>query len=134
MDRTYFQIGILSTTDNFIHCQMKDNLNSIHLVRHHLIRISATVSSKICMNQISTLDNLVNIPGLILDDLNETESPKERLSDHQAKSTRSIKFNSFIQKIGLMDIGNSGSLYTWYNKRETTDPTFEQLDRVLRNY
>lgn len=63
--------------------------------------------------------------------------PKENLSNHQAQSIRSFKFNSFIKQIGrdqwvfgLQDFLTG----TGYNKRQTIDVILERLDRVPINY
>jgi hypothetical protein len=42
-------------------------------------------------------------------------------------------FRSFVKSCGLFDLGFSGPAYTWTNKRFSSKPTFERLDRCLVN-
>jgi len=45
--------------------------------------------------------------------------------------SRIDNFCTLVKQCGLMDLGYSGPAYTWTNKRFTTNPTFERLDRCL---
>jgi hypothetical protein len=42
-------------------------------------------------------------------------------------------FRSFVKICGLFDLGFSGPAYTWTNKRFSSKPTFERLDRCFVN-
>ena len=46
------------------------------------------------------------------------------------------RINAFcdqVKQCGFIDLGYSGPAYTWTNKRFTTTPTFQRLDRCLAN-
>jgi hypothetical protein len=47
--------------------------------------------------------------------------------------TRMYAFRAFVKNCGLFDLGFSGPAYTWTNKRFSSKPTFERLDRCLVN-
>jgi endonuclease/exonuclease/phosphatase family metal-dependent hydrolase len=38
-----------------------------------------------------------------------------------------------IKNCGLLDLGYKGPAYTWTNKRFSSNPTYERLDRCLGN-
>jgi hypothetical protein len=42
-------------------------------------------------------------------------------------------FNGYVKQCGLFDLGFSGPAYTWTNKRFSSTPVFERLDRCLAN-
>jgi endonuclease/exonuclease/phosphatase family metal-dependent hydrolase len=73
-----------------------------------------------------------NLPMLCMGDLNE-------ILYEMDKSTSNINFyhmNAFrniIKNCGLFDLGFSGPVYTWTNKRFASKPTYECLDRCLVN-
>uniref|UniRef100_A0ACD5VZ06 Uncharacterized protein n=1 Tax=Avena sativa TaxID=4498 RepID=A0ACD5VZ06_AVESA len=47
--------------------------------------------------------------------------------------TRMTAFRLMIKKCGLFYLGFSGPSYTWTNKRFSSKPTYERLDRCLVN-
>jgi hypothetical protein len=42
-------------------------------------------------------------------------------------------FNAYVKQCGLFDLGYSGPAYTWTNKRFSSTPVFQRLDRGLAN-
>jgi hypothetical protein len=42
-------------------------------------------------------------------------------------------FNEYVKQCGLFDLGFSGPAYTWTNRRYSSKPVFERLDRCLAN-
>jgi hypothetical protein len=42
-------------------------------------------------------------------------------------------FCSLVKQCGLFDLGYDGPAYTWSNKKFTSTPTYEHLDRCLAN-
>ena len=46
---------------------------------------------------------------------------------------RMQNFNSYVKECDLFDLGFSGPAYTWTNKRFSSTPIFERLDRCLAN-
>jgi len=42
-------------------------------------------------------------------------------------------FCDYVKQCGFIDLGYSGPAYTWTNKRFSTSPTFQRLDRSLAN-
>jgi hypothetical protein len=71
------------------------------------------------------------IPTLCMGDLNNIMHPNEKWGPGPPSLTRIENFCALIKQCGLMDLDYSGPAYTWTNKRFTTNPTFECLDRCL---
>jgi len=59
--------------------------------------------------------------------------PNEKWGPSPPCLSRINNFCALVKQCGLIDLGYSGPAYTWTNKRFTTKPTFERLDRCLGN-
>ena len=44
-----------------------------------------------------------------------------------------IVCNGYLKQCGFFDLGFSGPAYTWINRRFSSNPVFERLDRCLAN-
>ena len=70
-------------------------------------------------------------PTLCIGDLNNIMHANEKWGLGPPCLSRIDNFCTLVKQCGLMDLGYSGPAYTWTNKRFTTNPTFERLDRCL---
>lgn len=59
--------------------------------------------------------------------------PFETSSCHKANRHRMSNFSHLVKLCGLIDMGYHGPAYTWCNKRYSSVPTYERLDRCLAN-
>uniref|UniRef100_A0ACD5WIG9 Uncharacterized protein n=1 Tax=Avena sativa TaxID=4498 RepID=A0ACD5WIG9_AVESA len=71
-------------------------------------------------------------PVVCLGDLNDIMCDMDTTSTNINKF-RMRTFNSYVKQCGLFDLGFSGPAYTWTNKRFSSTPIFERLDRCLAN-
>jgi hypothetical protein len=92
---------------------------------HHL--------TKTIWDHVSTfvLDNLGK-PMVCFGDLNEIMHEVDTNSVNVNKY-RMRTFNAYVKQCGLFDLGFSGPAYTWTNKRFSSKPVFQRLDRCLAN-
>jgi len=74
-----------------------------------------------------------NLPMLCMGDLNELMHANEKLGPNSADVNRIHEFCAYVKQCGFIDLGYSGPAYTWTNKRFSSTPTFERLDRCLGN-
>jgi hypothetical protein len=65
-------------------------------------------------------------------DLNDILCDADTTSSNINKSRMSL-VSSYVKNCGLFDIGYSGPAYTWTNKRFSSTPIFERLDKCLVN-
>jgi hypothetical protein len=77
------------------------------------------------------LDNLGK-PMVCFGDLNEIMHEVDTNSVNVNKY-RMRTFNAYVKQCGLFDLGFSGPAYTWTNKRFSSKPVFQRLDRCLAN-
>jgi hypothetical protein len=72
------------------------------------------------------------LPMLCLGDMNDLlyDTDKNSLNINRP---RMYAFRAFVKQCGLFDLGYSGPAYTWTNRRFSSKPTFERLDRCLVN-
>lgn len=76
--------------------------------------------------------NIQNHPWSLLGDFNTVQDIREMCGGSN-KWTRDMQvFKDFLVSLGLSDIRNSGTFYTWWNK-QTTNSIMRKLDRVLGN-
>ena len=89
--------------------------------------------TKMIWEHISTfvIDNLGK-PVVCLGDLNEIMHDVDTTS-RKVNKYRMRAFNAYVKQCGLFDLGFSGPAYTWTNKRFSSNPLFERLDRGLVN-
>ncbi|XP_026416958.1 uncharacterized protein LOC113312421 [Papaver somniferum] len=78
------------------------------------------------------MSSYVNIPWVLIGDLNFTMNDYETHNSvnrpHHARHVR-----NFVQQLGLVDLGYSGSDTTWSNHRQGDDHVSVRLDRALVN-
>jgi hypothetical protein len=70
---------------------------------------------------------------LCMGDLNDIMHPSEKLGPSSVGVNRMNVFCSYVKHCGLIDLGFNGPTYTWSNKRFSSAPTYERLDRCLAN-
>jgi hypothetical protein len=73
-----------------------------------------------------------NMPMLCIGDMNELLYDMDTDSPYVNRS-RMNAFRSLVKNCGFFDLGFSGPAYTWTNKRFSSKPTYERLDRCLVN-
>lgn len=95
----------------------------IPTIRRQILYIWNDVLSFIMQNQ--------GKPTLCMGNLNNIMHPNEKWGHSPPSLSRIDNFCSLIKQCGLKDLGYSGPAYTWTNKRFTTNPTFERLDKCL---
>jgi hypothetical protein len=74
-----------------------------------------------------------NLPMLCMGDLNDIMLPSEKFGPSSVDFNRMNEFCSYVKNCGLIDLVFSGPAYTWSNKRFSSMPTYERLDRFLAN-
>jgi hypothetical protein len=73
-----------------------------------------------------------SLPMLCIGDMNELLYDMDKNSSNVNRH-RMNAFRSLVKQCGFFDLGFSGPAYTWTNKRFSSKPTFERLDRCLVN-
>ena len=74
-----------------------------------------------------------NLPMFCMGDMNNLMHVNEKLGPTRADVNRINEFCAYVKQCGFIDLGYSGPAYTWTNKRFSSIPTYERLDRCLGN-
>jgi exonuclease III len=84
--------------------------------------------------EVSTfVDVNIGKPLLCMGDLNELMYPQDKSNMNYVNYSRMHSFRSLVKDCGLFDLGFNGPGYTWCNKRYSSKPLYERLDRFLAN-
>ena len=70
-----------------------------------------------------------NLPILCMGDFNELMHGNEKLGSTVVDARRINNFCAYVKHCGFIDLGYNGPAYTWTNKRFSSVPTYERLDR-----
>ena len=70
---------------------------------------------------------------LVMGDLNTVTSDKEKSGGRPIRLAHCTTFSNFVNTTSPIDLGFSGSLYTWDNGCPGVNRIQERLDRVLTN-
>jgi endonuclease/exonuclease/phosphatase family metal-dependent hydrolase len=70
---------------------------------------------------------------LCMGDLNELMHVNEKSGPIRPDLRCINAFYDHVKQCGFIDLGYNGPAYTWTNKRFSTTPTFQHLDRCLAN-
>jgi hypothetical protein len=71
-----------------------------------------------------------SLPMLCIGDMNELLYDMDKNCPNINRS-RLYQFRSLVKSCGLFDLGYSGPAYTWTNKRFSSKPMFQRLDRCF---
>ncbi|KAJ4813335.1 DNAse I-like superfamily protein [Rhynchospora pubera] len=72
-------------------------------------------------------------PVCLAGDFNAILSEEEKYGGNSRFDVHNRLFRQFVFQTGLIDLGFKGPAFTWTNKRYTSEPIYERLDRVLVN-
>lgn len=75
----------------------------------------------------------INIPWMLIGDLNDISDADEKLGGRAARSFHLRRFANWISSCNLIDLGFSGPRFTWSNLRPGLGHVKERLDRALSN-
>ena len=74
-----------------------------------------------------------DMPIFCMGDMNEIMHPNEKHGPGRPDMCRINIFCNLVKHCDFLDLGYSGPAYTWNNKRFTSSPTFQRLDRCFAN-
>jgi hypothetical protein len=127
-------VNIVDHSSNYIFALCKNNLSSqqfalvcIYGDPHH--RTTDAIWTQV-QNFVVTNSNL---PTLCMGDMNDIMHPNEKSGPFRPDLRRINAFCDHVKQCGFIDLGYSGPAYTWSNKRFSSTPMFQRLDRSLAN-
>lgn len=78
--------------------------------------------------------NINNGPWIVAGDFNEVLLPSEKFGGFTLHTRRADRFRDCLNYCNLLDLGFTGSKYTWTNKRGGGNTIVERLDSVVANF
>ena len=82
-------------------------------------------------NKLRHLHNKFNLPWLCARDFNEIMRSSKKLGGSSRSQTRMQLFRDVVNECGFIDLGFSGSWYTWQKHFFAGHSIWERLDRAL---
>jgi len=70
---------------------------------------------------------------ICMGDMNNIMHKAEKLGPRPANQRLISNFCCLVKDCGFFDLGYQGPAYTWSNRRFSTSPTYERLDRFFGN-
>ena len=74
-----------------------------------------------------------DLPVICMGDMNNIMNVTEKLGPRPANQRLISNFCCLVKDCGFFDLGYHGPAYTWSNKRFSSFPTYERLDRFFGN-
>lgn len=87
----------------------------------------------ILWNNLSTLAELHGMAWVFAGDFNEPLVDDDKFGGKAVSVNRSIQFKECLDKCNMVDLGFSGSRFTWSNGRELSTLIQERIDRFFVN-
>ncbi|PNT75667.1 hypothetical protein BRADI_1g36516v3 [Brachypodium distachyon] len=66
-------------------------------------------------------------------DFNDMMYTCDKSNINDVNRSRMRSFCNYVKNCGLIDLGYSGPAYTWSNRRYSSTPLYERLDRFFAN-
>ncbi|XP_074290608.1 uncharacterized protein LOC141617322 [Silene latifolia] len=126
-----FSLKVLFRSIRFIACEICDLQNNLVFC---LIFVYAPAQPSEKADFWSELENFVlnlELPFLLLGDLNEIKSPSEKEGGAKVTNARCVRLNKFLNNTNCVDLPFSGNFFTWRKKKTSSDNVFEILDKAV---
>ncbi|KAB1213093.1 hypothetical protein CJ030_MR5G015919 [Morella rubra] len=84
-------------------------------------------------NKLTDLAQGPEVPGVCVGDFNDLLGAQEKLGGRAVKASSSRGLSHFMSSMGFVDLGYSGSRFTWSNKCLGLANIRERIDRAIAN-
>ncbi|XP_023928116.1 uncharacterized protein LOC112039472 [Quercus suber] len=126
-------VMLLSSFEQEIHATVKvHNSDPIWLISTIYARPRLS-ERRILWDSLKAVAQLHNLPWLMLGDFNEVLSSEDKFGGNQVSLNRTLQFKECSDVCNMLDLGFTGSKYTWTNRRPIFDLILERIDRYFAN-
>lgn len=126
------QLEVLSINDQFVNVLIHRHLRDIWFLTTVYASPEAHYRSEL-WRYVERLGNIVSILWLMLGDFNQVLHSDEKKSGTPMHPRKIQAFHNMIMNFALVDMGYSGSPFTWTNLRAGLANIQQRLDRALCN-
>ncbi|KAG5541735.1 hypothetical protein RHGRI_021533 [Rhododendron griersonianum] len=124
---------VLAITHQEIHASVQVHKNSTPFILSALYASPHFDIRQELWDNLTTLADNHSEPWLMMGDFNEVIFSHEKCGGRPLNWNRVSKFKDCIDRCGMLDLGFSGSRFTWTNLRQAGGIIRERLDRCLAN-
>ena len=126
-------MSFLSKTEQEIHVSVKVHSLNLTWLFSAIYASLRLAERRILWNNLSIVAELQNLPWVMARDFNEPLEDSDKLGGRAVGINRSLEFKECLDRCNMIDLGFSGTRYTWTNKRELMALIQERIDRFFVN-
>ena len=126
-------LDILSATEQEIHAIVQVRSFSQHWLLSAIYGSPRFREMCILWNNLRVLSVRHNLPWAVMGDFNDVTKEEEKKGGNGICRKRVFKYTDCMDFCNLLDLGFSGSIFTWTNKRDISGLIQQRLDRVWAN-
>ena len=122
-------VDVLATTEQEIHAFIRVRSQSFSWLISAIYVNPRFEERCILWNNLRILANMHDLPWALMGDFNEVLSAEEKYGGNPICQRRVRAIKECMDECSMMDLGFSGPIYTWTNKRELDNLIQYRLDR-----
>ena len=88
---------------------------------------------RLLWENLESVSDLHSLSWVIASDFNEVLMGEDKFGGRPVNIHKALQFQEYLNSCRMIDIGYSGSRYTWSNNRPMTGLIHERIDRVFVN-
>ncbi|XP_075660821.1 uncharacterized protein LOC142630676 [Castanea sativa] len=123
----------LSSTEQEIHAVVTPNHQDGSWLLSVVYSSPCFAKRRLLWENLSSVAGLHSLPWVVAGDFNEVLMGEDKYGGRPVNISRALHFQECLDTCRLIDIGFSGSRFTWSNHRLLTDLIQERIDRVFVN-
>ena len=126
-------IRVVNKSDQWVHCSVNHHEQNLHFFLTVVYGATDTVARRHLWDFLeATANTISNTAWAVIGDFNATRMQGDRKGGNLSPRMEDMDFNQACYRAELDDLKTAGCEYTWFN-RQTRNPIFRKLDRVLVN-
>ncbi|XP_074318874.1 uncharacterized protein LOC141655707 [Silene latifolia] len=126
-----FSLNVPFKSSRFIACEVCDLTNNVKFYLIFVYAPAQLAEKSDFWNEFQNFVLNLDLPFLVLGDLNEIKNPSEKEGGAKVTNARCLRLNSFLSNTSCVDLPFSGNFFTWRKKKTGSENVFEILDKAL---
>ncbi|XP_030925662.1 uncharacterized protein LOC115952618 [Quercus lobata] len=127
------EVTLMEKTEQEIHVTIKVRNSNLSWLFSAIYASPRFAERSILWNNLITVAELHSMPWVIARDFNEPLSSADKLGGRDVSIRRSLILKDCLDRCNMIDLGFSGSRFTWVNRRDAHILIQERIDRFFVN-
>ena len=127
------EVTHLAKTEQEIHVTIKVRASNLVWLFSAIYASPRLAKRTILWNNLMHTAELHSMPWVIVENFNEPLSSADKLGGREVSISRSLLLKKCLDKCNMVDLGYSGSRFTWTNWRDTHVLIQERINRFFVN-